>query len=109
MDAPSSDAAAAKGVELIHEGKGELLMKSSLREALADPDVTEAQRRVILRLMLEEQQKGAKRGRESSLPVTKLMHIGLPQPRPAGQKFVESSTPGDEQTKPLFIGSRSAI
>jgi phosphate acetyltransferase len=30
VDAPHSDAAAAKGVELIHEAKGELLMKGSL-------------------------------------------------------------------------------
>jgi phosphate acetyltransferase len=30
VDAPHSDAAASKGVELIHEGKGELLMKGSL-------------------------------------------------------------------------------
>jgi phosphate acetyltransferase len=30
VDAPHSEAAAAKGVELIHEGKGELLMKGSL-------------------------------------------------------------------------------
>jgi phosphate acetyltransferase len=30
VDTPHSDAAAAKGVELIHEGKGELLMKGSL-------------------------------------------------------------------------------
>jgi phosphate acetyltransferase len=30
VDVPHSDAAAAKGVELIHEGKGELLMKGSL-------------------------------------------------------------------------------
>jgi phosphate acetyltransferase len=30
VDAPHSDAAAARGVQLIHEGKGELLMKGSL-------------------------------------------------------------------------------
>jgi phosphate acetyltransferase len=30
VDAPHSDAAAAKGVELVHEAKGELLMKGSL-------------------------------------------------------------------------------
>ena len=30
VDVPHSDAAAAKGVELIHQGKGELLMKGSL-------------------------------------------------------------------------------
>jgi phosphate acetyltransferase len=30
VDVPHSDAAAARGVELIHEGKGELLMKGSL-------------------------------------------------------------------------------
>ena len=30
VDAPHSEAAAAKGVELIHQGKGELLMKGSL-------------------------------------------------------------------------------
>jgi phosphate acetyltransferase len=30
VDTPHSDAAASKGVELIHEGKGELLMKGSL-------------------------------------------------------------------------------
>ena len=30
VDAPHSDAAAAKAVELVHEGKGELLMKGSL-------------------------------------------------------------------------------
>ena len=30
VDAPHSDAAAARGVELVHEGKGELLMKGSL-------------------------------------------------------------------------------
>jgi phosphate acetyltransferase len=30
VDAPHSEAAAAKGVELIHEGRGELLMKGSL-------------------------------------------------------------------------------
>jgi phosphate acetyltransferase len=30
VDVPHSDAAAAKGVELIHEGKGELLMKGSV-------------------------------------------------------------------------------
>jgi phosphate acetyltransferase len=30
VDVPHSDAAAAKGVELIHEGKGQLLMKGSL-------------------------------------------------------------------------------
>jgi phosphate acetyltransferase len=30
IDVPHSDAAAARGVELIHEGKGELLMKGSL-------------------------------------------------------------------------------
>jgi len=30
IDAPHSDAAAAKGVELVHEAKGELLMKGSL-------------------------------------------------------------------------------
>ena len=30
VDAPHSDAAAVKGVELVHEGKGELLMKGSL-------------------------------------------------------------------------------
>src|SRR4051794_25964463 len=30
VDAPHSDAAAAAGVKLVHEGKGELLMKGSL-------------------------------------------------------------------------------
>ncbi|MCG2637747.1 phosphate acetyltransferase [Bradyrhizobium sp. CCBAU 11434] len=30
VDAPHSDAAAARGVELVHEGKGEVLMKGSL-------------------------------------------------------------------------------
>jgi phosphate acetyltransferase len=30
VDAPHSDAAAARGVQLVHEGKGELLMKGSL-------------------------------------------------------------------------------
>src|SRR5215469_2588644 len=30
VDAPHSEAAAAKAVEMIHEGKGELLMKGSL-------------------------------------------------------------------------------
>jgi len=37
-----------------------------LEKRLADPDVTEAQRRVILRLMLEEQEKAARPCRERS-------------------------------------------
>jgi len=37
-----------------------------LEKRLADPDVTEPQRKLILKLMLEEQEKGARPCRESS-------------------------------------------
>ena len=42
VDAPHSDTAAARGVQLIHEGKGELLMKGSLHTDELMREVTSA-------------------------------------------------------------------
>jgi hypothetical protein len=42
IDAPHSDTAAARGVQLIHEGKGELLMKGSLHMDELMREVTSA-------------------------------------------------------------------
>ena len=42
VDAPHSDAAASRGVQLIHEGKGELLMKGSLHTDELMREVTSA-------------------------------------------------------------------
>jgi len=43
VDAPHSDAAAARGVQLIHEGRGELLMKGSLHTDELMREVTAGQ------------------------------------------------------------------